>query len=168
MIDPFQQKHTFFLWGGHSVACHITRIETHQRFFRWKLSPRHGSCGNKWSDPYHAGQGEIHSNLSLPKRFGVFYFFLGPCFELVTVCFVVSFLGGNDEGNMSFVELNCVHTSPFNEPRDLNRRIGVLTLTFAVKTISTVSGSSFSQGLETQAVHQSRFIAHRAMSFSVA
>ena len=86
------------------------------------------------------------------------------------MCFLCFFLGGgNDERNMSFVELNCVHTSPFNEPRDLNKRIGVLTLTFAVKTISTVSGSSFSQGLETtQAVHQSRSIANRVMSFSVA
>ena len=124
-----QKKTQLFCGGGrHSVACHITSIETHQRFFRWKLSPRHGSCGNKFF-AIHIMQGRVKFIRIYPYQKGLvsFIFFLDLVFWTGMWCvfFCVFFLGGNDERNMSFVELNCVHTSPFNEPRDLNKRIGV-------------------------------------------
>ena len=43
MIDPFQKKHTTFLWGGAFGCLPHHQHRDSSAFFRWKLSPRHGN-----------------------------------------------------------------------------------------------------------------------------
>ena len=125
MIDPFQKKHTHTTFlCGEAFGClphHPHRNSS--AFFQvkaftppWQLRQQ-----VERSIPCRAGWNSFES---IPTKKGwclLFFswtlFWTGSC-----LFFWVFFLGGNDERNMSFVELNCVHTSPFNEPRDLNKK----------------------------------------------